>query len=110
MSNIGSRVKKLREKHSLTQKKLAEILGYKTDRAVQYIEQGKRNPDFEGLMTLANYFNVSLDYLVGRSDNPSPPSVEMENQTELDRLHSLIGKLSTKQLHSMNLFIESFLE
>ena len=45
----------------------AERLGV-TVRAYHYYEEGKRYPDFQGLLTLADCFQVSLDYLVGRSD------------------------------------------
>ena len=37
--------------------------------AVHNYEAGKNHPDFNGLIALADYFNVSLDYLVGRSDH-----------------------------------------
>lgn len=33
-------------------------------------ESGERYPTFEALIALADYFNVSIDYLVGRTDNP----------------------------------------
>lgn len=46
-----------------------EYLGIST-RAYQYYESGERYPDFEGLLALADYFQVSIDYLVGRSDEP----------------------------------------
>ena len=36
--------------------------------AVHNYEAGKNRPDFDGLIALADYFDVSLDYLVGRSD------------------------------------------
>jgi transcriptional regulator with XRE-family HTH domain len=39
-------------------------------RGVQRYAEGKGFPDFQGLIALADYFGVSLDYLVGRSDNP----------------------------------------
>ena len=41
-----------------------------TDEAVRLLEKGKRSPSFEVLCALADYFDVSLDYLVGRSDDP----------------------------------------
>ena len=41
-----------------------------TCRAYQYYEAGERYPDFENLIVLANYLGVSIDYLVGRTDNP----------------------------------------
>lgn len=48
---------------------MGEYLGIST-RAYQYYESGERYPDFEGLLALADYFQVSIDYLVGRSDEP----------------------------------------
>jgi transcriptional regulator with XRE-family HTH domain len=54
----------------LSQKALAEILGV-SDAAVTMMEKGKRLPSFEILCQLADYFNVSIDYLVGRSDDPT---------------------------------------
>ena len=35
-------------------------------------ETGRREPDIETLKILAEYFNVSVDYLLGNSDNPTP--------------------------------------
>ena len=63
------RLKQLRTVWRATQKELGEYLGVST-RAYQYYEQGERYPDFEGLLALADYFQVSIDYLVGRSDVP----------------------------------------
>lgn len=41
-----------------------------SDEAIRLLERGKRSPSFEVLLSLADYFDVSLDYLVGRSDDP----------------------------------------
>lgn len=38
------------------------------ERSVRYYESGERRPDFDGLLALAEYFQVSLDYLMGRTD------------------------------------------
>ncbi|MGI6005081.1 MAG: helix-turn-helix domain-containing protein [Christensenellales bacterium] len=59
----------LRKKHNLSLDKLASEIGI-TNQAVSLLEKGKRSPSFEVLMSLADYFDVSLDYLVGRSDDP----------------------------------------
>lgn len=39
-------------------------------RAYQYYERGQREPTASVLIALADYFDVSIDYLVGRTDNP----------------------------------------
>lgn len=70
MTNLfGIRLKELRQMKKLKQTELAEILNV-TYRAVQNYEAGNREPNIDKLIFLADYFNVSLDYLVGRSDNP----------------------------------------
>ena len=50
-------------------KELGEIIGL-TDEAVRLMERSRRLPSFKVLIALADYFDVSLDYLVGRSDDP----------------------------------------
>lgn len=73
MASFGERVKELRQKKSLTQAELAEALSaigedLITRSAVGMWETGKRVPKFEVLETLADYFNVGLDYLSGKED------------------------------------------
>lgn len=67
MEEFSVRLKGLREERNMRQQDLADQLGI-TVRAYRYYEQGKRYPDFQGLLALADYFQVPLDYLVGRSD------------------------------------------
>lgn len=67
MDIFKNRLKELRLERGVKQKELSEHLGL-TLRAYQYYEAGNRYPDFQGLLALADYFNVSIDYLVGRSD------------------------------------------
>nr|WP_094607958.1 helix-turn-helix transcriptional regulator [Sporomusa acidovorans]OZC14675.1 HTH-type transcriptional regulator ImmR [Sporomusa acidovorans DSM 3132] len=70
MSTLGQRLKELRENSNLTQQQIADILNLKSWRSVAYVEADKRGFDHHPLITIADYFNVSLDYLVGRTDNP----------------------------------------
>lgn len=66
---ISSRIFLLRIQHDISQRQLGEYLSI-TSQAVTLLEKGKRVPSFEVLCKLADYFDVSLDYLVGRSDSP----------------------------------------
>ena len=61
------RLRKLRKEKELTQKQAAAEFGLSEILWRKY-EGGDRTPTFEGLIALADYFGVSLDYLVGRSD------------------------------------------
>lgn len=67
MNDFSSRVKELRKERGLKQAEMAEILGIK-ERSYQCYEYRERYPDFPGLIAIADFFDVSLDYLVGRSD------------------------------------------
>ncbi|MGI6004787.1 MAG: helix-turn-helix domain-containing protein [Christensenellales bacterium] len=62
------RIRELREIHGLMQKDLAKILGVANNTLSQY-ETGTRIPDYRVLKAMANYFNVSIDYLVGNDGN-----------------------------------------
>lgn len=67
ISRFYNRLKNLRVENNLHQKDLAEILGFAQTTIANY-EQGKRFPDEETLLKIADFFNVSLDYLLGRSE------------------------------------------
>ena len=64
---FSKRLKELREKNSLTQRKLAQLLNT-SHQAVGWWEQGRRFPGGESLIKIADYFNTSIDYLVGKLD------------------------------------------
>lgn len=58
----------LRKQHKKTQQEIADILGIKHTSYLSY-EKGINEPNIEKLTALANYYNVSIDYLVGREWN-----------------------------------------
>lgn len=66
---FGEKLKELRNIHQLTQVDLASILKV-TRPAITKYERNERNPDAETLIKIANYFNVSTDYLLGRVASP----------------------------------------
>ena len=63
------RLRVLREQKNLTQSDLADRMGVKL-RQYQRYEHGEQGLSMEGWIFLADFYNVSLDYLVGRSDDP----------------------------------------
>ncbi|EMS72347.1 helix-turn-helix domain-containing protein [Ruminiclostridium cellobioparum] len=68
-SNIlGNNIRKLREKYELTQIEFAKILNISNTTLSQY-ESGNRIPNDEIKLMIADYFKVSLDYLLGREIN-----------------------------------------
>lgn len=67
--DFPTRLKKLRTDHHLTQKQVYEAIGM-SSLGYQRYEYGERKPSFDMLIALADCFDVSIDYLVGRTDNP----------------------------------------
>lgn len=69
MKEIGKRLKDLREGVKLSQVKLAEILGTQQSSINRY-ETGQSTPGPEVFLRYADYFNVSMDYIYCRTDQP----------------------------------------
>jgi transcriptional regulator with XRE-family HTH domain len=73
MLNFGKRLKNLRQTKGLTQKSLAEAIGA-SERGIQNYELDLRTPTGDVLIALADHFNVSIDYLLGKTDSPEKPT------------------------------------
>ena len=69
MGEFAKHLKKLRLNKHLTQDELVPELGISRSTIGMY-ETGKREPDFETLATIADFFNVDMNYLIGYSDDP----------------------------------------
>ena len=63
------RLKELRQQHNITQVKLAMDLNLNQNCISRY-ETGEHEADYATLIAFADYFNVSIDYLLERTDNP----------------------------------------
>lgn len=64
---IGTRIKELRTENGLKQKEPAKKIHVAANTLSQF-ETGKANPGYDVLITLADFFEVSVDYLPGRAD------------------------------------------
>ena len=64
---LGDRLKKLRGEKGISQLELAKVLNISNVMLSRY-EKNKRSPDYETLSKLADYYEVSTDYLLGRTD------------------------------------------
>ncbi|MGN1230441.1 MAG: helix-turn-helix domain-containing protein [Anaerotignum sp.] len=69
MKEMGQRLRTLRESMKLSQVKMGELLGLKQSSINRY-EQGTATPTVENLRKYADYFDVSMDYIFARTDNP----------------------------------------
>ncbi len=70
MANFAERIIQIKNEKNMKQKDIATGIGVHI-RTYQYYEKGQKEPTLSVLVALADYFNVSLDYLVGRSDDPA---------------------------------------
>lgn len=69
MSAFPDRLRNLRQKKNIMSKTMAELLNI-TPRNYQRYESGEVDPPTSKLIKLADYFDVSTDYLLGRTNNP----------------------------------------
>lgn len=69
MSDFAERIKELRKKRGMSQAALGKILALRQD-AISTYERGKNYPEVRNLIVLADFFGVSTDYLLGRTDDP----------------------------------------
>lgn len=77
-------LKLLREQKGLLQKEVAEAIGVNRTTYVKY-ERGDSEPSFQILNRLADYFTVSVDYLLGRDDQQKKPTVEDDGLSDRQR-------------------------
>lgn len=119
--NFNEVLKKLRIEHHLTQTELANKLGLSFTTISMY-ERGQREPDFETLEAIADYFNVDMDYLLGKSsisnkslhDVSSPEELELQEyleelrtRPEMKMLFSLSKKATKEEVEQAVRIIEA---
>lgn len=110
-----NRLKELRESNNITQKELAAALDM-TPAAIGLYEQGRRLPDLNILLKIADYFNVSVDYLLGRTEVTwlrSKGNISVNRISFLGGeiiLNSALSQFSTKQKKALTKAIEAILE
>ncbi|MHB0938579.1 MAG: LexA family protein [Armatimonadota bacterium] len=92
--NIGKLIKELRRKKGLTQAELARRLNY-SRQLVSLWEIDESMPDAATVKQLAELFNVSADYLLGRTTEPQPPETLYAVGTEELTAVPVIGWLDT---------------
>lgn len=93
MSTFGERVKELRLDKGLTQQELANSF-YLNKSSISRYEKNKQIPELETLEKLSDFFEVSLDYLLGKSDIKNPEAAIKLNTS---------NSISTKGLSDENI-------
>ncbi|WP_142413098.1 helix-turn-helix domain-containing protein [Hathewaya massiliensis] len=83
---FGDKLKQLRDEKNITQQELADILKVGRPTIAGYETKGKQ-PDYDKLIILSNYFNVSIDYLLGKTDIKEPADKILEKSQDTIALH-----------------------
>ena len=101
------RLKELRIENGLKQKDVAEYLCV-TQQAVAYYENSVSKPDPETLVKLADYFHVSVDYLLGREDDFGNVAINADLSEEEKEILRTYRNLSSKQKETFTAFIKNY--
>lgn len=105
---LGSRIQELREEKNISRKSLAQVLEISYSAMSKY-ETNERFPEKEMLVQLADYFNVSIDYLIGRSDIRVEKDMKIAlnalstdglDDTDIEMVKNLINNLRNKNRKS----------
>lgn len=105
--NFNVRLRQLRQKNSLTQGQLADILGLKPT-AISNYESKRNEPSFEKLIALSKYFDVTCDYLLGVTDAYLPVGGEVLDKDIVD-FFDLYQQLTPENLVEINNYIKYLL-
>lgn len=95
MNIFAQRLKQLREKRGLSQRELAKQINMAHSTLGMY-EIGEREPDFNTVSKLSSFFNTSVDYLLGRTDDSRPIEEiveEAKNSPEIQAAHRCTEEL-----------------
>lgn len=79
MNVLGKNIKQLRDRADIQQNEFAKKIGVSNVVLSRY-ESGERKPDYDTLQKIADFFDVSIDYLLGRSDYLSSKQVTIAGQ------------------------------
>lgn len=94
---IGKIIRKLRIEKNITQNELSNFLGL-TPKMISFYELGERFPPYDIILKISDYFNVSTDYLLGKTQN--------YNNFEIDKIMADYYSLSEKSKKDFETFIE----
>ena len=101
MRKIGETITKLRTEKGLLQKDLSAILSLSPSSISNY-EKDEYWPDLNTICKMADYFNVTTDYILGRTEYRCPPEILDKYVTKDYVVHDIINTLLTLDTDSIN--------
>ena len=106
---FSTRLAQLREELGLTRKEVAEKLNIDQTTYGKY-ELSKRQPDYDTLQKIASFFNVSVDYLLGRTNvRNSNNNVDEDFPDDVKVLMRSVSKLTDKQKEIVKRLVQEFI-
>ena len=84
MEIVANRLKQLRKEMKISQVKIGEVLGVPQSSVYRY-EYDQASPSFENMVKYADFFDVSLDYIFGRTDEPRGKLYEFQPKELIDK-------------------------
>jgi transcriptional regulator with XRE-family HTH domain len=99
------RLKELRKEFNMTQKQLGEKLNL-TNATIGMYESGVRNPEIKTMITLADLFNVSADYLLGFSDFRQTPEQILNGPAKVYIMTREINDLPEEAIEKVDEYIK----
>lgn len=104
---FGNRLKELRQQKGLTQADLANLLNLGPT-AISNYEANRNEPTFEKLLQLAEYFEVSCDYLLGKSDKYLPVEGEIIDR-DIIEIFNLYQEMNLESIEEFKNFAKYLL-
>ncbi len=104
---LTDRLKTLREQKGLTRKEVSEAVGLESSTYGKY-EKGQRQPSYQILLALAEFYNVSVDYLTGYS--PSKVVTQEHLASVNNRIKEELGEDVKIMFHDINSFDDDEME
>jgi transcriptional regulator with XRE-family HTH domain len=104
MSTLGSRIRHLRKERDMTQDQLAAIIHVNRATLANW-EIDRATPDLATLQRLADFFNTTTDYLLGRTSDPAPPVLNDITPEELRHLEKR-RRLAEKDKHVVDMVLD----
>ena len=107
MKHIGTIIKQLREKKSMTQTQIAELINMHRSNYSR-VENGERDLSIESIKKLAEYFSMTIDQLVNFDGENIPKEITVEDKSLTEKI-KLISELSKDEQNMVFKMIDSFL-
>lgn len=105
---IGAKIKELRINNNILQKELAIDLNL-SQQTISLYEADKRQPSYSNLVSIADYFNVSVDFLLGRKERKD--EIEKErNEIKIEKIKKEIHNILKEKGAEATLDINEFLK